>query len=66
MDMNKLANDLANIYNALMNVETKGQSTDIMTDSRRLLLAKIQEVRNESKLQEKRKKEEPINDDSKQ
>lgn len=57
MDMNKLANDLANVYNALMNVETKGQSTDIMTDSRRLLLAKIQEVRNEAKLQSEEKKE---------
>lgn len=59
MDMNKLANDLANIYNALMGVETKGQSTDIMTDSRRLLLAKIQEVRNEAKLQGENKKRNP-------
>ena len=57
--MNKLANDLANIYNALMNIETKGQSTDIMTDSRRLLLAKIQEVRNEAKFQGENKKKNP-------
>lgn len=66
MDMNKLANDLANIYNALMSIETKGQSTDIMTDSRRLLLAKIQEVRNEAKLQGENKKKESIKDDNEQ
>ena len=65
MDMNKLANDLANIYNAQMNIETKGQSTDIMTDSRRLLLTKIQEVKNEARLQEKIKKE-SIKDDNEQ
>lgn len=55
MDMKKLDNDLANIYNALMDIETKGRSTDIMTDSRRLLLAKIQEIRSEASRENKKR-----------